>query len=92
MPYSMQRRRDHRNQAIFELVEILKKLPLRDVAGELNYIITKIIVSLFHARRSYAMGNVITGALSCAAREFARRHLDKLENEKIKENGDVKPL
>lgn len=92
MPYIKQHRRNDLDQAIFELVEILKQLSIENVAGRLNYVITKIIVSLFHARRTYAMGNAIIGALSCAAREFARRHLDKYEDEKIKENGDVRPF
>ncbi len=92
MPYIDQEIRETFDPFIKEIVERLKSAPSSTVAGVLNYIITKLVVSLWSKYKSYSMGNVIIGALQCAGREFARRHLDEYENIKIQENGDVSPF
>ena len=89
MPYIKQIDRDLFDPHIAEIVEIMKSKPSWNSAGLLNYVITKIIVSMWTNCRAYHMGNSIIGALSCAAREFSRCHLDPYEIEKMEENGDV---
>lgn len=59
-------------------------------AGELNYLITTLILDYIYANKlSYQVINDIVGALEGAKLEFYRRTVAKYENEKIKENGDV---
>lgn len=89
MPYIKQIDRDRLDPMIEPIVKYLKQKPAWNVAGLLNYVFTIIVVSLWNNCRAYHMGNSIIGAFECAAREFARRHLDEYEDEKIKENGDV---
>lgn len=92
MPYIKQNDRDELDAMLRPLVKWLRNKPAWNVAGLLNYVITKIIISLWSNCRAYHMGNSIVGALECAMREFARRHLDHYEDEKIEENGDVYPF
>jgi hypothetical protein len=92
MPYIKQNDRVQIDVMLEPLVKWLRAKSARNVAGLLNYAITKIIISLWSNCRAYHIGNSIIGALQCAAREFARRHLDPYEDEKIKENGDVHPF
>ena len=64
-------------------------------AGELNYIITKIIYNYWldgtiaNNSQNYQRINDIMGALEGAKLEFYRRIVSKYEDKKIKENGDV---
>lgn len=57
--------------------------------GELNYVISSIIWEIFDKNRSYDTANDLIGALECVKDEFYRRRVAKLEDEKIKENGDL---
>ena len=91
MPYIKQNERNPFDPHIEKLIDILKQKPAWNSMGSVNYIITKIILSLWHNCRTYHMGNAIVGVLHCAASEFVRRHLSKLEDEKIRQNGDVYP-
>jgi len=92
MPYIKQADRDLLDPHILKIVEILKQKATWNVAGRLNYVITKIILSLWNNCRAYHMANSIVGALECASREFTRRELNFYEHEKIKENGDISPF
>ena len=61
-----------------------------DVAGDLNYVITAIIVEFFRrVKVRYSLINMFTGALECCKLELYRRLAAPYEDEKIKENGDV---
>lgn len=93
MPYIDQKIRDLLDPDIKEIVDTIKTFhtPTK-IAGVLNYVFTKIVVSLWSKCRTYHMGNNIVGALHCVAYEFVRRHLNVYEDEKIEENGDVHPL
>ena len=62
------------------------------MAGMLNYVITKIIVSLWMQFRRYRTANSIVGVLECVSREFTRRYVNKYEDEKIEQNGDIKTI
>ncbi len=66
-----------------------------DVAGELNFAITKLLVQYWQdacrttVGGSYQAINDILGALEGAKLEFYRRVAVPYEERKIKENGDV---
>lgn len=60
----------------------------RLTAGELNYLITKIIDRQLD-NANYARYNEIIGALECCKMELYRRILAQYEDKKKKENGDV---
>ena len=81
MPYIRQEQRERLGQGE----------PPQD-PGELNYAITKLLLSYLGTKgKSYAVLNEIMGALNCATHEFYRRWAAPYEDEKIKENGDVAP-
>jgi hypothetical protein len=58
-------------------------------AGELNYLITRLIVEYSRAIPSYQSINDVLGALEGAKLEFYRRIAAPYEDTKIQENGDV---
>lgn len=61
-----------------------------DNAGQLNYVITKIIRGyIMQKGMSYETLNTIIGVLDSAKLEFYRRTVAPYENKKIDENGDV---
>jgi hypothetical protein len=57
--------------------------------GDLNYIVSSIIWTLFDVNPSYTRGNELVGVLECIKQEFIRRRLNGYEDSKIKENGDL---
>ena len=60
------------------------------LAGELNYIITKICDDYMKNRRfSYDVINEVIGVLECAKLELYRRIAAPYEDQKMVENGDV---
>lgn len=90
MPYIKAKDREQYNKEIDWLVRILECNPV----GHLNYVFSQIIWKLFVRNqngKSYAYGNSLMGVLLCIANEFYRRKLGPLEDEKIKQNGDLTP-
>jgi len=82
MPYITKDRRD-----------VLQDWEPPEVAGELNYLITKLCIEyLSYKGEKYATYNDIIGALECAKLEMYRRKISPYENKKIEENGDVYPI
>ena len=80
MPYISKELREYLNQN--------KGAP--NTAGELNYIITKIIDSYINQKGlSYTTINEVIGVLECSKLELYRRVASPYEDKKIKENGDV---
>lgn len=64
--------------------------------GEMNYVITRLLLSFYggkgvlgHGNRGYQAYNRAMGVLECAKQEFYRRVIVPHETAKIKENGDV---
>lgn len=58
--------------------------------GELNYLISSLIVSYMQDKgKSYATLSDVSGVLSDVSNEFYRRVVVPYENEKIALNGDV---
>jgi len=61
-------------------------------AGNLNYIITKIINEWVRSKGlRYATINEVKGVLHCVIDEFNRRIVGPYEDSKIEDNGDVYP-
>jgi len=66
---------------------VLANLPLSMTEGELNYLITQILVQT--NPKSYTDYNGLIGVLECCKLEFYRRAITVYEDKKIEENGDV---
>lgn len=58
-------------------------------AGQLNFVISKLLKSYWQDRKNYQAINDIVGALEGAKAEFQRRTVALYEDQKIKENGDI---
>ena len=71
------------------LIELLDGQDIRS-AEELSYLITMMLHKYLNQKpESYQMYNDAIGALECAKMELYRRHVSLLENDKIKDHGDV---
>jgi hypothetical protein len=70
------------------LNHIMHNLPAD--AGELNYLISRIIDLYIKVKgKNYANLNEVIGVLECVKQEYYRRVISVYENIKMKENGDV---
>ena len=69
------------------LDKIVIQVPDGLIAGELNYLITKILLGT--RPRGYSNYNALIGVLECVKLELYRRAVAPYEDEKIEENGDV---
>lgn len=78
MPYIEQKRRD--------AIELGGE---PDSAGELNYVITRIVHDYANRHKGYQGFNDVMGALEGVKLEMYRRRIAPYEDTKIKENGDV---
>ena len=58
-------------------------------AGELTYLIYKLMISFLRGRKAYDHYNTVVGSVECAKMEFYRKEVAPYEDTKIKENGDV---
>jgi hypothetical protein len=67
----------------------LNLLPAPRNAGELNYMLTKLVSQYVREKLSYQRINDVVGALEGAKLEFVRRVVNPYEDNKIEENGDV---
>ena len=57
--------------------------------GELNYLITKLILKYLGSNPGYTEINEVIGVLECAKLELYRRIAAPYEDEKCRVNGDV---
>jgi hypothetical protein len=92
MPYIKQEKREFYRPEIDDLVEKLTNFssPKHIVSvGELNYVFSKILWTIFDQNPSYTLGNNLTGCLECVKQEFYRRRLSLLEEKKMLDNGDL---
>lgn len=87
MPYIKSENRKKYEKVLRELVDILKALPPEEVDGELNFVVTKILKTVYPLR--YYHVNKAIGALECIKLEFYRRIAAPYEDTKIRESGDV---
>lgn len=85
MPYIKQENREK-----FEpLLNELKFETINATAGELNYLISSLIWSIFDNNKSYSKANELIGVLECVKQEFYRRQLSPYEDKCIERNGDL---
>jgi hypothetical protein len=94
MPYIPQIRREKINSKLQELILAIKQLDdkeLRDLDGDLNYSITKLILGVLELEEKpkYTKFNTAIGILESVKLELYRRFVAPYENEKILENGDI---
>lgn len=59
------------------------------ICGDMNYCFSRIIGSFMVANPSYAKIAIITGVLENIKQEFYRRAASSLEDQKIRQNGDI---
>ena len=92
MPYIKKEQREKFDILVDALIATLDRIrDDKNIAGDLNYVISRIVWGLFDKEPSYLNGNELYGVLTCATAEFYRRKLGPLEDEKIKQNGDLTP-
>ena len=95
MPYIDDERKLFIDPALEELITLFEHADKDDgrfftaVAGDLNYIITRLILAYWKGRHSYQAGAEISGAVHDAYNEFYRRVMVPYEKKKCKKNGDV---
>jgi hypothetical protein len=87
LPYIKPESRVKYEKVLDELIGILKSLPVDEVDGELNYVVTKILKQIYPVR--YFQINKAMGVLECVKLEFYRRVAAPYEDKKIKKSGDV---
>jgi hypothetical protein len=87
LPYIKSESRVKYEKVLDELIGILKSLPVDEVDGELNYVVTKILKQIYPVR--YFQINKAIGVLECVKLEFYRRVAATYEDKKIRESGDV---
>jgi hypothetical protein len=96
MPYITQDKRDKLDPIIEQLLSEIVNLQLDDfdsknnTEGNMNYIISRLLVRLYADPISYRNMNDAVGMLECCKMEFYRRTAF-YEDQKIVENGDVYP-
>jgi hypothetical protein len=90
MPYIEKKDREKLDSEIEDVIDALTNHGFKTaVVGDVNYVFSKIIWTLFQKNRSYTNGNNLVGVLECVKQEFIRRQLNPYENEKIAQNGDI---
>jgi len=90
MPYIPKGERIFYDKVIDALCELLQH-PNDPVhrAGHLNYIITRICMSIFKKHTSYRTICMLTGVLENVKQELYRRQFADYEDAAIKKNGDL---
>ncbi len=88
MPYILKERRDVLDPAIEELVEAFSKLDAADFAGNLNYVVSKLLIRLYPTP-NYQRFNDMVGALECCKMELYRKRIAPYEEMKEQENGPI---
>jgi len=87
LPYIKPENRPKYEKQLDELIAIFKSLPVEEVDGEMNYVITKILREVYPVR--YFHINRAVGVLECVKLEYYRRIAAPYEDRKIQESGDV---
>jgi len=89
IPYIKQQDRKKLNVFIDNLVVCLNELGEDKLAGNLNYIISKLLGKLWLKKQRYIRINELTGVLECVKQEFYRRIAVPYEEYKKRIEGDV---
>ena len=91
MPYILSDQRPKFDRQIEEIIDQLTDHGFKSAdTGELNYVISSIVTSLFYLNKKYKTANDLVGELECVKHELLRRHIDEYESSKMKENGDLR--
>jgi hypothetical protein len=88
MPYIMKEKRAILDPAIEELVEAFGKLDDAGFAGNLNYVVSKLLKTLYPAP-NYQRFNDMVGAMECCKLELYRKRIAPYEELKERENGPI---
>lgn len=92
MPYIKEKQRPDLDPVVQRLFEGLQMRHREDVVmapGDINYVLSRLIWRLFNENPSYFRSCILRGVLADIKHEFTRRLVDKRENDKIRENGDL---
>jgi hypothetical protein len=87
VPYIDQSNRAYLDNPIRSLDAALQGLG--DTVGDLNYVVTRLMLEQFKRSRSYTTASRVRGAVADARDEFYRRHVAPYEDAAIERNGDV---
>ena len=87
MPYINRERRDALEPLVEELSKKLTDPQFR--AGDLNYVITNLLLRSTKQGMNYRWHNENLGVLDAVAREYYRRKIAPYEDKAIKKNGDI---
>lgn len=87
LPYIKPEKRPELDKIIEQIVRHFEKIDERDRDGQLNYLFTKTLKSLY--KPSYFNYERVIGLLECIQHEFYRRWVSSYEDAKMKENGDI---
>lgn len=91
MPYIKREDRDALDPTIYLLVKTLvSRYPMgKDLAGPLNYAITRLLLDTTPVNPRYSRLALVTGILETIKLEMYRRMVAPYEDAKAEENGDV---
>ena len=94
MPYIKQIKRNKIDSTLAELINTIKQLEnneIRNLDGELNYSISKLLIGVFDLIENpkYTKFNTAIGVLESVKLELYRRFVSDYEDKKIIENGDI---
>ena len=87
MPYIKKESRERVALFLKPMLEGIEKSLLTE--GEMNYIITQMLISWAKPKLSYSKINASLGVLECVKLEFYRRLAAPYESAKASENGDI---
>ena len=87
MPYIEKKGRDYWDPKITDLREEIERVSPEP--GDMNYIITKLLIAWVKDKLKYAKICMVMGTLICVMFEFYRRVAVPYEQKKIDENSDV---
>lgn len=86
MPYIQSQERSALDNIVDDLVE---QLSIDGRAGDLNYVISNILVKSLFGIESYKLHNENIGVLESVKLEYYRRKVAPYEDKKINDNGDI---
>jgi len=85
VPYITKGQRGRYDHAIMLLMKDLEGSPI----GDVNYVITRILVKRLGKKYGYTELNEVVGLISSVKTEFERQVVAPYEDQKRSENGDV---
>jgi hypothetical protein len=89
MPYIDHQYRKDWDEILEPAMACLGDLSKEISAGELNYILTRLIMAWAGPSPDYSTYNAVMGVLECVKQELYRRKIAPFEDDKKRINGDV---